>query len=154
MEIFADLKKMHWEKLFTAFVILTCFSCAHSPVKICGTEIPRFKSELKARLGELSWARPPRGTERRIASQVSLGEEQREEWKNWAESKIKQGQFLVTESEDLKNGSQHSYALHAVSNELVQFWGYANQGKTTDMERSLAAAVDKLESVEEEACGE
>lgn len=139
--------------LFLAMILIAFQGCRPEMKEFCRSDLPEFhRQTLQIRSVLLE-----KGYDRVLASHSksflpSLLEQEREYWKNWTEASIANVQKMMSYAEDLGFTSDQLQELHSVANELVLFWGYADQGRGPGMLRTIEKLKNHSETFEKIAC--
>lgn len=119
-----------------ATILLAGFgSCSTSVQDICARRLPEFDNQVSAALARLS---PSTGRGLARADAVrELDNEQREQWLAWAESRLFETQRYLDAIDGFQGQKPVQYELSDIATALVQFHGYARQGRQDRMVRTL-----------------
>jgi hypothetical protein len=118
---------------------------------ICAHRLPEFDRALASAETTLSEG----ATNGRVpaSSRPALGPADREQWKTWAEQRLKEAQHYIDAVEgEVATDKLVRGELSDIATELVSFHGYARQGKSDRMVRALERIREHSSRARELAC--
>jgi hypothetical protein len=121
----------------TTILLLAGFgSCSTSVQDICARKLPAFDEQVGGALGRLGRGANVRGLAS-VGAPHGLDGEQREQWLKWTEQRLSEAQRYMDTIDGYQGQKEVQRELSEIATELVQFHGYARQGREDRMARTL-----------------
>lgn len=147
------------KKIFQLGVTLSIASCATLELaQVCEKQIPRFFTDVaQVNQSLIEGAGQTIGQDRRIASSLPLEPillevDQREDWEDWAKSKLDHTQDLLDLLARYPRLDTHRTEFSQIANDLVIFHGYASRGESDKMSLSLSKILTQRSTLEGDLC--